>query len=151
MLPMPEIECYQTDLSSIVVEVFRTMLNLEVEPQKNSELTTSGWVTAAVHLAGEWKGVILFQIRPELACALCARLTQVDSPPSFDDNVRDAMGELVNMIAGNLKSVLSSGVVLSMPMVVEGSDYALRICGGDLTTVVRFSCAHGDFLCTLVE
>jgi len=43
--------------------------------------------------------------------------------------VRDALGELANMLAGNLKSVLPSGVVLSMPSVIEGSDYSLRICG----------------------
>jgi len=43
-----------------------------------------------------------------------------------DEDVRDALGELANMLAGNLKSVLPSGVVLSMPSVIEGSDYSLR-------------------------
>ena len=50
-------------------------------------------------------------------------------PAAIDDDVRDVMGELANMVAGNLKSLLPRGVDLSMPSVVEGSDYALRVCG----------------------
>jgi chemotaxis protein CheX len=148
---MFEIACYQTDISSIVVDVFRTMLNMEIEAQPDGELDATSSVSAAVHFAGEWKGAVLIQMSPALACTLCARLLRVEPPPIYDDNVRDAMGELANMVAGNLKSVLPPGVAISMPIVVEGSDYALRVCGGNLTTIVRFSSAHGDFLCTLVE
>ncbi len=146
-----EIECYQTYLSNIVVDVFRTMLNLEVEPQGDGDITAAGSVTAAVHFAGEWRGAVLLQLSPELACVLCARLIRVGSPPLYDDNVRDAVGELANMVGGNLKSILPFRVALSMPTVVEGSNYALRVCGGNLATIVRFSSTHGDFLCTLVE
>jgi chemotaxis protein CheX len=150
MKPAFEIECYQTDLSSIVADVFRTMLDLEVEPQGDGDLRAAGSVTAAVHFAGEWKGAVLLQMSPELACT-CAGLIGCGSPLRYDDNVRDTMGELANMVAGNLKPVLPSGVALSMPTVVEGSNYALRICGGNLAKVIRFSSAHGDFLTTLVE
>jgi chemotaxis protein CheX len=146
-----EIECYQTYVSNIVVDVFRTMLDLEVVPQGDGDLMAAGSVTAAVHFAGEWRGAVLLQLSPELACSLCARLIRVGSPPQYDDDVRDAMGELTNMVAGNLKSVLPFRVALSMPTVVEGSNYALRICGGNLATIIRFSSTHGDFLCALVE
>jgi len=146
-----EIECYQTYVSNIVVDVFRTMLDLEVVSQGDGDLAAAGSVTAAVHFAGEWRGAVLLQLSPELACSLCARLIRTGSPLEYDDNVRDAMGELANMVAGNLKSVLPFRVALSMPTVVEGSNYALRICGGNLATIIRFSSAHGDFLCTLVE
>lgn len=150
-MPQIQVECYQTYLSSIVVDVFRTMLDLEVESQGDGDIATAGSVTAAVHFAGEWRGAVLLQLSPELACSLCARLIRAGSTPQFDDNVRDAVGELANMVAGNLKSVLPFRVALSMPTVVEGSNYALHICGGNLATVNRFSSGQGEFLCTLVE
>jgi hypothetical protein len=55
------------------------------------------------------------------------------------------------MVGGNLKSVLHPGVALSMPSVVEGSDYALHICGGNAVTTVAFSSDLGVFWCTVVQ
>ncbi len=151
MQPVFEIDCYQTYVSNIIVDVFRTMLDLEVEPRGDGEPTTAGSVTASVHFAGEWKGAVLLQTSPEHAWALSTLLIPDGPAPQFDDDVRDAMGELVNMVAGNLKPVLPPGVALSMPSVLEGSDYALRICGENLTKSLRFSSPIGDFLVTLVE
>ena len=60
-----------------------------------------------------------------------------------DDDVRDVLGELANMIGGNLKSVLSRGIQLSMPSVVDGSNYSLRICGAEVRALLSFQCAEG--------
>jgi hypothetical protein len=48
--------------------------------------------------------------------------------------------------------VLPHGVALSMPSVVEGSDYSLRVCGGD-ALVERAACSSpaGVFWITLVQ
>lgn len=50
------------------------------------------------------------------------------------DDVRDSLGEIVNMIAGNFKALLPDGAAISMPSVVEGSDYTLRVRGGRIVT-----------------
>ena len=50
------------------------------------------------------------------------------------DDVRDSLGEIVNMIEGNFKALLLDGAAISMPLVVKGSDYALRVCGGRIVT-----------------
>ena len=69
----------------------------------------------------------------------------------LDGDVRDVMGELANMVAGNLKSLLPRGVDLSMPSVIEGSDYSLHICGVGAVERMSFSSAPGDFRITLLE
>jgi chemotaxis protein CheX len=69
----------------------------------------------------------------------------------IDEDVRDSLGELANMLAGNLKSVLPSGVVLSMPSVIEGSDYSLQICGKRSIERVPFWSTEDIFGVTLVE
>jgi hypothetical protein len=73
------------------------------------------------------------------------------SGPVAPDDVRDGLGELTNVIAGNLKPLLPSGVSLSIPSVVEGRDYALRLCGGNLFETLWFEDPLGPFRITLVE
>jgi CheY-specific phosphatase CheX len=62
-----------------------------------------------------------------------------------DDVVRDVLGELANMIGGNLKCVLTRGIRLSMPAVVDGSDYSLRVCGAEIRQRIAFQSAEGTF------
>jgi CheY-specific phosphatase CheX len=64
--------------------------------------------------------------------------------------VRDVLGELVNMIGGNMKCVLTRGIQLSMPSVVDGSDYSLRICGAAVRERLAFRCAEGAFWVTVL-
>jgi len=66
------------------------------------------------------------------ACQFAGHILSMDPPESVDDDVRDVLGELANMIGGNLKSNFSSQVRLSMPSVMDGSDYDLRICGSEV-------------------
>jgi CheY-specific phosphatase CheX len=61
------------------------------------------------------------------------------------------MGELANMIGGNLKSVLPRGASLSMPSVVEGSKYSVRVCGANRNKRMSFESPDGTFWVTLVE
>lgn len=73
------------------------------------------------------------------------------SPPVSLDDARDGLGEMTNVIAGNLKPVLPPGVGLSIPSVVQGSDYSLRIWGGNLFETLCFDGGSGPFRITLVE
>ena len=40
---------------------------------------------------------------------------------------------------------------MSMPSVVEGADYSLRICGGNLAERTAFSSDAGIFWVTMIE
>jgi hypothetical protein len=61
-----------------------------------------------------------------------------------------AEGELANMIDGNLKCVLARGLELSMPSVVDGSDYYLRIVGTEVLERMALECAEGVFWGTVL-
>lgn len=62
-----------------------------------------------------------------------------------DDMVRDVIGELANMIGGNLKCVLAGGLRLSMPSVVDGPDHSLRVCRAGIRERLVFECVEGEF------
>jgi chemotaxis protein CheX len=108
-------------------------------------------VTAAVYFAGAWHGAVLLECTRRQARRFAHLLMSIEPPETVDDDVRDALGELANMLAGNLKSVLPPGVVLSMPSVIEGSDYSLQICGKHVVERVPFWSSSDIIGVTLVE
>ena len=145
------VEAYHSETEQIVTGVFQTMLGCEVFPAADEGRSPAGSVTAAIYFAGTWRGAVLVETSEESACQWTARLMSIPLPTKYSDDVQDAMGELVNMIGGNLKSVLPTGVGLSMPSVVQGRSYSLRVIGGSLTHRQSFAGELGPFSVTLVE
>ncbi len=149
-MPFP-VEAYQNETAQIVTDVFQTMLRMEVQPADAVWSQQPGTLTAAIFFAGSWKGAVLVECSESQACRWTARLMSIAEPAGITDDVHDAMGEIVNMIGGNLKSVIPSGVGLSMPTVVEGRNYSLKICGGNLVHRQSFAGPTGTFWITFVE
>jgi hypothetical protein len=55
------------------------------------------------------------------------------------------------MVAGNLKSLLPVETALSMPLVIEGRQFTLRLVGGHQKIKVDFASPEGPFAVTLVQ
>lgn len=146
-----EMEAYREDAVRVVGDVFRTMLGIEVEQVQAPWPPEDGLVNVTIHYAGAWKGALLLECTPRQARLFTARMMGTEPPENINDDVRDAVGELANMIAGNLKPVLPPGVALSMPTLIEGTDYALRILGGNLAGMIAFRCCSGVFWVSLIE
>ena len=108
-------------------------------------------VVGAIHYAGPWKGVLLLECQPLQASVFTAKLTGISPPDSVDDDVRDAIGEIANMMAGNLKTILPPQTVLSAHTVVEGSSFTLKVCGGNDSLRIAFDSSAGPFTVTLVQ
>jgi CheY-specific phosphatase CheX len=134
-----------------VESVFETMLGLTVESVQTPWTGAPDRVTAAEYFVGLWNGAILLECSPSQACAFTQLLLSTERPTAMNDDVRDALGELANMLAGNLKSVLPRGASLSVPSITTGTDYTLPICGGNLAERLAFSGPDGVFWITLVE
>src|SRR5664279_3671280 len=93
-------------------------------------LASSSMVSRTSSLTSSGRGSPMRQLVNWQACQFTNCLMGLPLPEEVNDDVRDTMDELANMLGGNLKSLLPRGVVLSMPSVVAGGDYSLRICGG---------------------
>jgi chemotaxis protein CheX len=59
------------------------------------------------------------------------------------DEVGDALGELTNMVGGNIKSLLPAPSKLSIPSVAGGESYTVRVPGAVLVERVALVCAAG--------
>jgi chemotaxis protein CheX len=92
-----------------LVEMMQTMLGVpdaapaEARIEKGTLPDTA--LTAFIGIAGEWTGGVAVHCSAELARALAARMLMTDDAASLsEDDVRDAMGEVCNMVAGGLKT-----------------------------------------------
>ncbi|GAA3660609.1 hypothetical protein GCM10022237_20570 [Nocardioides ginsengisoli] len=81
---------------------------------------TGPW-SAATTVSGGWQGVVTVELDDTAARSLTARM--LDLPPGLDavdGDIADAVGELVNMVGGNIKSLMPGPSVLSLPSVAAG-------------------------------
>ena len=141
---------FREGIGLVAASVYETMLNLLVRQVSQTSKPLENPFTGAVYYAGTWKGALLVECSRQQAMEWAARLMSLEPPVGLDD-ARDGLGELTNVVAGNLKPLLPTGVGLSMPSVVQGSDYTLRICGGNLSETLCFEDRLGPFRITLVE
>jgi CheY-specific phosphatase CheX len=147
--PFP-LTCYRDNVADVATTVYHTLLDVPLRCCPDSAANFRSAFTAAVHYAGAWKGALVLEGSMEQAADWAARLLPV-SPPLEMEDVRDSLGEIANVIAGNLKPMLPGGVGLSMPSVVQGGDYRSRVCGGTLTEQMDFADESGVFRITLIE
>lgn len=145
-------ENYRLGILEITEAVFATMLELSIhpaDPRPSDERHERYELTAAVYYAGAWKGAVLLECSLGQAMDWGSRLMQIPAPVDSED-ARDSLGELCNVLAGNLKPLLPPGVGLSSPSVVKGDDYTLRICGDTICERLHFADPAGDFRITLI-
>lgn len=151
MEPTAEVTDYGPIVDQIVGHVFQTMMELEVKAVDAPFSAAGEQITAAISLAGTWKGAVLVQCGLKEAFLFTSRMVGIDPPTALNDDVRDALGELANMVGGNLKSVLPAGVGLSLPTVVWGNDYTMQICRAGKAHRWAFEGPEVKFAVTLVE
>jgi chemotaxis protein CheX len=145
-----DVVIHSDELMQVVLSVFETMMGLEAEQSDAPWRPTEQWWTAAVNLSGEWNGAVLVECDQEQACRFAGRFLSIDAAEAAEEMVRDVLGELANMIGGNLKSALMSGIRLSLPSIVSGSDYNVRVCGATIRQRMAFRCVDGPFWVTVL-
>lgn len=137
------------ELQEIVSSVFETMLKMSATPALDTTPPRGDMVTAAVYLTGAYLGAVLVHCPVWQACGFAGQFTNKTPPSDVDDDVLDVMGELANMIAGNLKSTVLPGTHLSIPSVSIGEDSAPRLCGGRPIQRQAFQTPLGVFWVTM--
>jgi len=145
------LKIHPDELQQIVKSVFGTMMNLEVSSGEPTWFPGAQSISAAVQLTGDWNGSVVVECNREPACRFAGRFLSMETPAAVDDVVRDVLGELANMIGGNLKCVMTRGIKLSIPTVVDGSDYGLRVYGTEVSTRLTFNSTAGEFWVTTLE
>ncbi|MGA3328265.1 MAG: chemotaxis protein CheX [Terriglobia bacterium] len=114
-------------LDSAAAEVFEMMVGTPLGPSDQATLPRVADYTAMIGLAGDLCGVLSFRCSMGSAARIAGKMLGTDESTSAEC-IRDALGEVCNMVAGSFKAQLSDVAehcMLSVPTVVSGKDYQL--------------------------
>lgn len=138
------------ELTQIVQSVFEVMTGLDVSPSEAAWFPSHDRLTAAVNLQGDGSEAVLIECDRAQACRMASRFLSVEPPERVEPVVSDVLGELANMIGGNLKCVMQQGADLSMPSVVAGDNDCAEPGGADILERLAFENAGEVFWVTIL-
>lgn len=119
------------DIRSIADDAFEMMLGSRLEDSIAAAACPGergDHLTSVIQVTGRWEGAMTIITGRETSRVIAERMFQTDELE--DVEVLDAVGELVNVIGGQFKSLLEPPVQLSLPTVTEGVDHHTIIPGG---------------------
>ncbi len=125
------------DVTMLAQEVWSSFLGDREPLLEGTPVDQSGpLVSAAVGVSGAWNGTISLQVPDTLAHTITASMLG-DVHDTCESDVSDAVGELVNVVGGNIKSLMPGPSALSLPVVAQGRivwpHECVEVVGADLT------------------
>ena len=131
-------------LVEIAREVWSSFLQLDLEPVAFESAPLSGQrITGVVSVSGAWQGSVVLECAHDHAVAAAEAMFAAEPGTLSPDEVSDALGELTNMVGGNVKSLLPAPSTLSIPSVAEGDSFTVRVPGAVLLDRVALASAAG--------
>ena len=131
---------------SIAQDVWESFLSLTLLPHPLGDDTpdvTGPTLTGCVSISGAWAGSVFLQCSLDQARTAAEAMFGAEPGDLSDDEVSDALGELINMVGGNIKSLLPAPSQLSLPSVAAGESYTVRVPGAVLISRSALLCGTG--------
>jgi chemotaxis protein CheX len=144
----------QKSITDATTEIFETMIMLDIsagDPLKDKINNFKCSVSGVIGLAGSCKGMLAIHLPDKVAMAITGSFLGMDVT-EVDDDVTDAIGELANMVAGNIKMILDeagNNVTVSIPSCVHGDEYTMDTVSDSERVVIPFDIESGQFLVEL--
>jgi chemotaxis protein CheX len=124
-------EQYIQPFIDVSVNVFKEFVGCDLVAERpyfeNKDAVNEWDISAVIGLTGEARGAVVISMKTELAAKLTEILTQTPHT-GLDEEVVDAIGEIVNIIAGNVKRWLEEAfrLVISLPTIVKGREHTIN-------------------------
>ncbi len=97
-------------------------------------------ISGLIGISGSTPGVVAIHATKKLAAKITAAMLGMQPEELSENEINDGFGEVVNIIAGNIKKDLEKQNVdfkLSLPTVINGVDYDTKILNGQRTDRIR--------------
>jgi flagellar motor switch protein FliN len=141
-----------TGVEASVVELFDTMLSMKIEPVEASDIDAlsddASRIVGLVSLTGKVQGSVDIQVSGEMAKIMAAGMLGMEPEEiEGEDEIRDVIREICNIIGGNLKSNFSDmGLTchISTPSLTTGKKFQVEFL--NMERFERFAFAYGDFV-----
>jgi len=138
----------ETEMAEYIIsatsEVFCTMVTMEPVPDYPLKAPVNHFhncVSGIVGFAGSYSGSLAVHCPLPLALSITGHMLGIESP-EVGEELEDAIGEIANMLAGNVKQLCSKGgldVKLSIPTIITGDDYVVSSLSNVDSLIVPFT------------
>jgi len=125
-----ELQNYVEPFVEVTVNTFKEFVGIDIAPRHPHFLDPDKafeWdISAVIGLSGVVKGAVIISMKSDLAIKLTDLLTGMEHD-SIDADVIDAIGEVNNIIAGNIKPKVPNGdkIVISIPTIIKGKEHSI--------------------------
>jgi len=142
-------DAIRKSIDATIIETFDAMMSMSLEAAADGdsvEFDDGKTMVGAIHFGGEVVGVVSFTLTEDFARTVTAAMLgiEVDEIEGTEE-INDVIGELANIVAGNLKSeFLDQGLtcVISTPSITSGSDF--KIDPIDIAPPISFVYRHAE-------
>ncbi len=132
-------------------EMFESVLGWKVTgsaPVEKQIGEAKSEVSVIISFVGAVSGAFVLKCSKKFAAAIASQMLGMEVGEESDD-MKDAVGELLNMVVGNAKTYYASkkeGFKISVPSTVIGEDYVVHIKAnnGNKMTCINFKCDNND-------
>lgn len=123
-----EVEVNESDLAEMVEQVWESYLDPEgISPLiPTYDENQPSEVHSSVSITGSWTGHIVYASSTEAARRAAAAFLAMETDEVSQDDLSDVLGELANIVGGNVKAMLPPGAHLSLPQVVLAPESTAR-------------------------
>jgi chemotaxis protein CheX len=135
-----EVEVNENDLAEMVEQVWLSYLDPEgISPLiPTHEKNQPTEVHSSVSITGSWTGHLVYASSLVAAKRAAAAFLAMETDEISQEDLSDVLGELANIVGGNVKAMLPPGCFLSLPQVVMAAETATKY-----PSAVRISGVYG--------
>ena len=132
------------------IHVIKTMSSVDVQvgkPYLKKDEVAKGDVSGIIGLIGEIKGSISVSFSEGCILPIVSKMFQ-EEVKEMNDEVKDAVGELSNMISGQARQkleLIGRSLKASIPIVIMGKNHTISHMTKDKIIAIPFKTDNGDF------
>lgn len=133
----------ERDVAYLIDEICLATLGMATHPLRPGDpslVPGEPSLDGVINISGDCQATVALQVSRPLAMRMASVMFRLGSIPPTLEDMQDALGELTNMLGGNIKSLLEGECYLSLPAVIEGRAYTVAIPGAQVMTRVEFMC-----------
>ncbi len=137
-------------ISATTEEIFATMIFLDLavaEPLTQGKEDLGCHISAMIGLSGDFNALLGIHCPAEVGLAIGGAMLGMDLD-EIDDDTKDALGEITNMLAGGLKEAFAAegtNLLLAIPTTISGSSYKISAPSGSNRIIIPFDLEVGRF------
>lgn len=133
------------EILGLIHTIWQQVLDLEIHEATNANApltATDSLMTSCVQITGDWEGAIAVYCSTDFAKQAAAIAFAMEDSEIQLEEMQDILGELTNILGGNIKSLVPGSCQLSLPSVIEGRDYRFGVLGSQISLQFRLTCLN---------